>query len=387
MEYVIADIRISLPEELIPRRFAEALRPFAVAEPIGRARAAGPEVAPREDAGRARSASPEVAPREDTGRARAAGPEVAPRKDAGRARSASPEVAPREDTGRARAAGPEVAPRECKGVMPELIPGAVTRIHPAPGWQELHRFEFPDAGADCRFGRDDAGFLLEMVPRDGTPAARFRTSETGDRTSCDFSIHHHPALFRFGVWMLFNLAALRRNAIAIHASAIRYRDAGLLFLGESGTGKSTHSRLWCRHIPGTSLLNDDSPILGLTEGAVRVWGSPWSGKVPCYRNESAPVAAIVRLVQAPENRIRRLAPVEALGALLPSAPPAFIRDTELRENICEALAQVIGQVPVFRLECRPDADAARLVCDTVFGRQPPGEHPQPTATPAHTPQP
>ena len=184
MEYVIADIRISLPEELIPRRFAEALRPFAVAEPIGRARAAGPEVAPREDAGRARSASPEV------------------------------------------------APRECKGVMPELIPGAVTRIHPAPGWQELHRFEFPDAGADCRFGRDNAGFLLEMVPRDGTPAARFRTSETGDRTSCDFSIHHHPALFRFGVWMLFNLAALRRNAIAIHASAIRYRDAGLLFLGE-----------------------------------------------------------------------------------------------------------------------------------------------------------
>ena len=271
MEYVIADIRISLPEELIPRRFAEALRPFAVAEPIGRARAAGPEVAPRKDAGRARSASPEVAPREDTGRARSASPEVAPREDTGRARSASPEVAPREDAGQARSAGPEVAPRECKGVMPELIPGAVTRIHPAPGWQELHRFEFPDAGADCRFGRDDAGFLLEMVPRDGTPAARFRTSETGDRTSCDFSIHHHPALFRFGVWMLFNLAALRRNAIAIHASAIRYRDAGLLFLGESGTGKSTHSRLWCRHIPGTSLLNDDSPILGLTEGAVRVW--------------------------------------------------------------------------------------------------------------------
>ena len=133
MEYVIADIRISLPEELIPRRFAEALRPFAVAEPIGRARAAGPEVAPREDAGRARAAGPEVAPRKDAGRARAAGPEVAPRKDAGQARSA----------------GPEVAPRECKGVMPELIPGAVTRIHPAPGWQELHRFEFPDAGADC----------------------------------------------------------------------------------------------------------------------------------------------------------------------------------------------------------------------------------------------
>ena len=372
MEYVIADIRISLPEELIPRRFAEALRPFAVAEPIGRAR----------------SASPEVAPRKDAGRARAAGPEVAPREDAGQARSASPEVAPREDAGQARSAGPEVAPRECKGVMPELIPGAVTRIHPAPGWQELHRFEFPDAGADCRFGRDDAGFLLEMVPRDGTPAARFRTSETGDRTSCDFSIHHHPALFRFGVWMLFNLAALRRNAIAIHASAIRYRDAGLLFLGESGTGKSTQSRLWCRHIPGTSLLNDDSPILGLTEGAVRVWGSPWSGKVPCYRNESAPVAAIVRLVQAPGNRIRRLAPIEALGALLPSAAPAFIRDTELRESICETLTQVIGQVPVFRLECRPDADAARLVCDTVFGRPTSGECPQAANPPAiHTPQP
>ena len=57
-----------------------------------------------------------------------------------------------------------------------------------------------------------------------------------------------------------------------------------------------------------------------------VHGSPWSGKTPCDRNESCPIAAVVRLSQAPHNRIRRLRPIESIGALLPSAPPAFARD-------------------------------------------------------------
>ena len=127
------------------------------------------------------------------------------------------------------------------------------------------------------------------------------------------------------------------------------------------------SLLWRENIPGTALLNDDSPILGLADGTVRVWGSPWSGKVPCYRNESYPVAAIVRLVQAPENRIRRFSPIEAFCALFPSTPPAFIRDTRLQDALCTLLGQVIGLVPVYLLECRPDAAAARLVCKTLFG--------------------
>ena len=338
MEYIIAGLRLSLPDSLIPPRFAGALQAFAVA---------GTEAAEKR-----------------SGRVRAAGPEVAPGEAVVRARAAGPEVAPEEAVARVRAAGPEVAPKTGSG--PELILESDVRIQRAAGWHELHRFDFADADADCRFGYDKAGFLLEMSPRDGSLPARFRLPEEGPRACCDFTPAHHPALFRFGLWTLFNLAALHRGAVAIHASAIRYRGRGVLFLGESGTGKSTHSRLWRENIPGTALLNDDSPILGLADGTVRVWGSPWSGKVPCYRNESCPVAAIVRLVQAPENQIRRLSPIEAFGALFPSTPPAFIRDTRLQDAVCTLLGQIIGLVPVYRLECRPDAEAARLACEKLF---------------------
>ena len=81
---------------------------------------------------------------------------------------------------------------------------------------------------------------------------------------------------------------------------------------------------------------------------------------------SCPIAAVVRLSQAPHNRIRRLRPIESIGALLPSAPPAFARDERLSDDTCGLLSRLIAQVPVYHLECLPDAAAAQLACRTVF---------------------
>ena len=239
-------------------------------------------------------------------------------------------------------------------------------IRQADGYRELDEFDFADADADCRFGTDAAGYLLEMTPRDGSAPARYRMAYGAAAARSDITPGHNPALFRFGVWILFNIAALPLGAVAFHSSVIRYRGRGVLFLGESGTGKSTHTRLWREHIPGAELLNDDSPIIRATDSEALVHGSPWSGKTPCYRNESCPIAAVVRLSQAPHNRIRRLRPIESIGALLPSAPPAFARDERLSDDTCGLLSRLIAQVPVYHLECLPDAAAAQLACRTVF---------------------
>lgn len=263
----------------------------------------------------------------------------------------------------------------------EIVP----RIPNETGYRELNSFEFTDADADCRFGADAAGYLLEMTPRDGSAPARYRMAYGATEARSNITPGHNPALFRFGVWILFNIAALPRGAVAFHSSVIRYRGRGVLFLGESGTGKSTHTRLWREHIPGAELLNDDSPIIRIAperaaEAAsapaadtipalqgVLACGSPWSGKTPCYRNVSNPIAGIVRLSQAPQNRIRRLRPIEAIGALLPSCPPSFAHDERLQDAICRLVSQIVAQVPVYHLECLPDAAAARLSCRTVFG--------------------
>ena len=258
-------------------------------------------------------------------------------------------------------------------------------IREAENYREFDEFDFADANADCRFGHDAAGYLLTMTPRDGSASARFRKAFDAPLVTTDVTLRHNPALFRFGLWSMFNIAAVARQAVAIHSSVICLNGGAVLFLGESGTGKSTHTRLWREHIPGAKLLNDDSPIVRImaehpadaeamppadessTRLRVLAFGAPWSGKTPCYRNLSCPIRAIVRLSQAPHNRIRRLRAIEAIGALLPSCPPSFAHDETLEDAVCATVSAVVAQVPVYHLECLPDAAAAELACRTIFG--------------------
>ena len=167
-------------------------------------------------------------------------------------------------------------------------------------------------------------------------------------------------------WLLFGVAALSRQTVSIHSSAVTYRGKSILFLGESGTGKSTQTRLWLNHLPETELLNDDSPFIRIeADGSIQVHGSPWSGKTPCYKNTHTPVAAFVRLSQAPYNRIRRLTGIEAIGALLPSCPFAFAYDKQLSESIYSIISLILNQLHVYHLECLPEVNAAQLVYSTL----------------------
>lgn len=175
------------------------------------------------------------------------------------------------------------------------------------------------------------------------------------------------AMLRFGLWISFGLLLVNRNAVAVHSSVVTHDGRGVLFLGESGTGKSTHTCLWCENITNTHLLNDDSPIVRLVDDELRVYGSPWSGKTPCYKNESYPIAAFCRLSQAPENRIRRLSTIATIGALLPSTPPQFADDVGLQDLVLAMLSGIIERVPAYHLECLPNSDAAELSHKTIFG--------------------
>lgn len=280
-----------------------------------------------------------------------------------------PVALPQELIGRthfARALAPFAAETEADPVL-RLIPDAGIALADYD-FREADCFDFPDADADCHFGRYDGGYLFYMQSRrddsqslfikaDGSPEVRTNLVLRNDTAS---------AMLRFGLWMMFGIAVNPLHAVAVHSSVIRVGDGAVMFLGESGTGKSTHTRLWRENIPGAELLNDDSPIVRIVEGVPTVCGSPWSGKTPCYKNERYPIRAIVRLSQAPHNRIRRLPVIAAIGALLPSCPPAFAYDATLQDNICGMLSEILSRVPAYHLECLPDADAARLSFETVF---------------------
>ena len=171
---------------------------------------------------------------------------------------------------------------------------------------------------------------------------------------------------RFALWVAFSMLASRSRIVMIHSSVVVHRDKAVLFLGESGTGKSTHTSLWLKHIADAHLLNDDGPILAIEEGVPVVYGSPWSGKTHCYHQRRYPLAAAVRLSQAPYNRIERLDVLRAFGALQPSCPPALAQDEAFADNMVEVISDVIAAVPVFHLECLPDEAAARMSREAIF---------------------
>ena len=165
--------------------------------------------------------------------------------------------------------------------------------------------------------------------------------------------------------LLFTLCTTPLDTLMIHASVTCHKGRAFVFLGKSGTGKSTHSRLWLENIPDTFLLNDDNPAIRLVDGVPVVFGTPWSGKTPCYKNDSRPMGAYVRLEQAPHNKISRLSPLQAYAALLPSCS-CMRWDSGACAALHKTVEKVILAVPGFHLECLPDADAARLSCETAL---------------------
>lgn len=190
-----------------------------------------------------------------------------------------------------------------------------------------------------------------------------------DFSKCDVALlSKNPEQRAFGLnnalMIAYAFAAAPHATILIHASVVRNNRKAYLFLGKSGTGKSTHSQLWLKYIPGSDLMNDDNPIVRVIDGKVIAFGSPWSGKTPCYRNVCAEAAAFVQLTQYPKNEITRTNVAQSLAYLLPSIS-TMKSDEKIYQTHCDTLADIISRTPIYRLFCLPDKDAALLCRRTV----------------------
>ena len=164
--------------------------------------------------------------------------------------------------------------------------------------------------------------------------------------------------------VLFALATADQNTALFHAAVVSYKGRGYMFLGPSGTGKSTHARLWLKHIEGTALVNDDNPVVTVVEDGAVVYGSPWSGKTPCYRNVSYPLGGIVVLSQAPYNKIVRLGGLQAYAALM-SSISGKRWDERIADGLYRSENTLAMNVPIWHLECLPDEAAAQICNETI----------------------
>ena len=172
-------------------------------------------------------------------------------------------------------------------------------------------------------------------------------------------------VFNDALKMMFALATTGKDTLIIHAAVVSCEGKGYLFLGPSETGKSTHARMWLLNVEGTKLVNDDFPVV--RDGVV--YGSPWGGFfTSCYRNVCYPIGGMVRLSQAPYNKIHRISCVEAFlnlyGSDMGRRLNNFI-DEDIDKGMHQTKDKLAQTIPMWHLECLPDEAAARLCHDTI----------------------
>lgn len=165
----------------------------------------------------------------------------------------------------------------------------------------------------------------------------------------------------------FAFASAFRQTLLIHASTVRHHGYGYPFIASSGTGKSTQVSMWLRFIPDCDLLNDDNPIIRIENGKAYIYGSPWSGKTPCYRNIKAPLGAVVRIDRAKENSIEQLTPAQSFASLLPSCS-SMIWDRDVYNSTCDTIAKVIETTGIYILHCLPNKESA-ILCNKAIAKQ------------------
>ena len=160
------------------------------------------------------------------------------------------------------------------------------------------------------------------------------------------------------------------GAVLVHGSCVAVDGSAYLFSASSGTGKSTHARLW-RELLGdrVTMVNDDKPIVRLEGGRAVAYGTPWNGKHRLSSNVAVPLRALCLLGRAERNHIERVGAGEAFSKFLRHVYRPLDRSALLATlGVTERIA---GCVDVWRLGCDVSIEAARLSFSAMSGTEAP----------------
>ena len=142
-----------------------------------------------------------------------------------------------------------------------------------------------------------------------------------------------------------------------HCSAVEVDGKAYLFAASSGTGKSTHTRLWREYFGNRAvMINDDKPLLQVREDAVYVCGTPWCGKHNLSTNKKSPIQGVCILLRGEENKIEKISPLEAYPDLYKQTYRP--KDRERMIKTLSLLKQVTERIPMYKLHCTISEEAA-----------------------------
>jgi hypothetical protein len=245
---------------------------------------------------------------------------------------------------------------------------AIGKKAPTPNTEFIRTF---DTGNGCiSVARlDNSGYLFDIMDSHRYPCCQLQTDTTITHCRCTINGNLHTEGFGLNTALMlcFAFASSQRKTLLIHASTVKNQNYGYAFIAPSGTGKSTHVAYWLKNIRGCDLLNDDNPVIRMIGGKPYIFGSPWSGKTPCYRNVKVRLGAIAHIARAASNTIRPYTPAEAFAALLPSCS-TLKWDKAIYNSACNTIAEIIRSTNIYNLRCLPNDSAARMAYQTIRKR-------------------
>lgn len=165
----------------------------------------------------------------------------------------------------------------------------------------------------------------------------------------------------------FSAEAVKQGVLLFHSSAVMVDGEAYLFAAPSGTGKSTHARLWRKTFGSkVTVINDDKPFLKKEESVWYAYGSPWNGKHRLDNAVKAPIKAICFLEQGTKNEIRRIGLEEGFPRL---CKQVYFPE---KKSLCERAVQLTGELarlPMYRMRCTISEDAAKMSYRMMKGEE------------------
>ena len=263
---------------------------------------------------------------------------------------------------------PNLAPFEC-GSTDNLLFEITSDNSIQPSWRGNKIGRFPCPSATFEVYRQDSGaYQILTMNEFGIPCAFMQSDAERRNFTITTRGNHNDVVFGFNntLMVVFTMCAAPHKTLLMHSATVENNGKGYMFLGVSGQGKSTHSNKWVEYIKGSTLINDDNPVIRIADdGTPVVYGSPWSGKRPIYKNVHYPIGGMAAIEQDKRNHIRKESIPTAFGIMLSSCSTLKF-DKEIHINICSTISKLLERITIHTLFCLPDEEAARLSSST-FG--------------------
>ena len=238
-----------------------------------------------------------------------------------------------------------------------------------PSWRgnKIGTFPCPSATFEV-FRQDNGAYQILTMNEFGIPCAFMQSDAERRNFTITTRGSNNDMVFGFNntLMVIFTMCTAPHKTLLMHSATVENSGKGYMFLGVSGQGKSTHSNKWVEYIKGSTLINDDNPVIRIADdGTPIVYGSPWSGKRPIYKNVHYPIGGIAAIEQDKTNHIRRESIPVAFGIMLSSCSTLKF-DKEIHIFICSTISKLLEKITIHTLFCLPDEEAARLSSST-FG--------------------